>query len=186
MTEIDDVLRTSFATAESLDFPMFVGPERESNPVNSTPYVAHLSDAREGRILVKRQAFLRELIAVLEELPATGVRPVAVLIGGSVIGPKPNPSDLDGVVFYELLTEESANVEALRAFQRSTKARRLDLRLIPIDGDPLILLKAASFFTALYCKNRDEDRIVRGLVLLDCREERRSDKGQPFALAGGV
>ena len=86
---------------------------------------------------------------------------------GSMIGPKPDPSDLYGVIFHELAKPEASPVDSLRAFQRQAKERRLDLRLISVDGDPLLLLKSVSFFFALHCKNAGSDCIERGLVLLD-------------------
>lgn len=170
MSEVQKILKQSFRKAEELDFPTFVTPERQSTPLNATPYVGHLHDVRNGRILTKRRELLAQLIAAVDELREAGIRPIAALLGGSAIGPKPDPSDLDCVLFYEIPSEPAVAVD-LAQFQWRYKARRLDLRLIPADGDPLLLIKATSFFTTLYLtEGADQYEIVRGLVLLDCRE----------------
>jgi hypothetical protein len=57
---------------------------------------------------------------------------------------------------------------ALATLQAAAKARGLDLRLLPLDGDPLLLIKTVSFFSMLYSKNEGERTIIRGLVLVDC------------------
>ncbi|MGK6356622.1 DUF6932 family protein [Sphingomonas sp. DT-207] len=170
MLEVEAQLREWYLRAENLQFPMFVGPERESTPLNATPYVAHIRQVREGAILLKRSALLRQLIAAVDDLRASSVQPIAALLGGSAIGPKPDPSDLDCVIFYEL-PEQKDQARGFGAFQRHFKSHGLDLRLIPADGDPVLFIKAVSFFSALYAKNAGDDRIVRGLVLLDCRDE---------------
>lgn len=114
--------------------------------------------------------FIAQLRVGLDQLRALGATPIAALLGGSAIGAKPDPSDLDCVVFYEQTGDRQVKAEDLRRLQRDLKQRSVDARLIPMDGDPLILLKAASFFTTLYSKNEGSLQIVRGLVLLDCRE----------------
>ncbi len=133
--------------------------------------MAHISDVQEDGFLSNRAAFLAELSVGLDQLQSIGARPVAVLIGGSAIGPKPNPSDLDCVLFYEVIEGESPS-KHLSKLQKQLKSRGIDARLIPIDGDPLLLIKAVSFFTTLYSKNSGSLEIVRGLVLLDCRPQR--------------
>jgi len=171
LNEVQKILKKSFLRAEELDFPTFVTPERQSTPLNATPYIGHLDDVRHGRILIKREELLATLIAAVDELREAGISPIAALLGGSAIGPKPLPSDLDCVLFYEMPVEPAVAID-LALFQLRYKARRLDLRLIPADGDPLLLIKATSFFTTLYLtEGEDQCEIVRGLVLLDCREQ---------------
>lgn len=171
MVNISKILRECRDSAAGRNFPPFVGPERESTPLNATPYIAHLSDAREGGFLSNRAVFIDELRVGLDQLRQLRAEPVAALLGGSAIGAKVNPSDLDCVVFYE--QEENARIEAgrLLQLQREMKQRRIDIRFVPMDGDPLILLKSVSFFTTLYTKNAGSMEIVRGLVLLDCRNK---------------
>ena len=166
---IDAMLKASFDQAEALGFPPFVGPERASTPLNSTPYVAHLDALREGAILSNRAHLAAELIAALDEMPSLGMVAEAVLIGGSAIGPKIDPSDMDCVIFYRRAAGDAFRADSLAEHQRRFKTRRLDARLIPSDGDPLLMMKALSFFTTLYSKNAGATEIVRGLVLIDCR-----------------
>jgi hypothetical protein len=96
-----------------------------------------------------------------------GGEAVAALLGGSAIGPKPEPGDLDGVLFYRWV-DGNVDAAALARLQASAKARGLDLRLQPVDADPLLLIKTVSFFSMLYSKNAGERTILRGLVLVDC------------------
>lgn len=166
---MDTILQDSFREAALLDFPPFIDPERASTPLNSTPYVAHLDAMREGTILSKRAALTAQLVAAVDEMPALGIVAEAVLIGGSAIGPKPDPSDMDCVIFYRRSMPDVFHADALAEFQRTLKTRRLDARLIPSDGDLLVLMKTVSFFTTLYSKNAGQREIVRGLVLIDCR-----------------
>jgi hypothetical protein len=165
---MDQTLRASRDRAFELDFPPFVGPERGSTPLNATPYLAHISDVQEDGFLSNRVGFIDKLAVGLEQLRAIGATPVAALLGGSAIGPKPDPSDLDCAIFYEVKpgTNPAAQFGALQA---RFKQSGIDARLMPMDGDPLLLMKAVSFFTTLYCKNAGSLQIVRGLVLLDCR-----------------
>jgi hypothetical protein len=168
-SSIEQVLRESRQAAEALFFPPFIGGERESTPLNASPYVAHLDDLREGRFLSIRGALVREFTAALEGLPAHGIHAVASLLGGSAIGPKPNPGDLDCVVFYEA-ANGAAPTGNLQSLLTRSKARGIDMRLIPIDGDIVLLLKTVSYFSMLYSKNAGSLEIVRGLALIDCRE----------------
>ena len=166
---IDAMLKASFDQAEALGFPPFIGPERASTPLNSTPYVAHLDALREGSILSNRAGLTADLIAALDEMPSLGMVAEAVLIGGSAVGPKVDPSDMDCVIFYRRVAESAFSAESLADYQRTLKMRRLDARLIPSDGDMLVMMKALSFFTTLYSKNAGSLEIVRGLILIDCR-----------------
>jgi hypothetical protein len=164
------LLEESFANAAARGFPPFLGSVQSSTPFNSTPYVAHLRAVAEGRIMSNRAALLRELVVAVDELAVLGLEAVAALLGGSVLGSKPDPADLDCILFYRQREGVAAGAgEGLAAFQRRMKQRRLDLRLIPADGDPLILIKAVSFFTTLFAQSKNESPIGRGLVLLDCR-----------------
>lgn len=162
-----EVMESCFRQAEALDFPPFVTAERQSTPVNATPYLVSLSALVAGQALARRKRFIDELAVTLDELSDAGGQGVAALLGGSAIGPKPNPGDLDCALFYRW-SAGTADVAALARLQRSAKARGLDLRLLPVDGDPLLLIKTVSFFSMLYSKNEGERTIIRGLVLVDC------------------
>jgi len=166
-TSLRDLMDACFQQAEARDFPPFVTTERQSTPVNATPYVVGLSDLVAGRALARRKRFVAELAAAVEALRGLGAEGVAALLGGSAIGPKPEPGDLDCALFYRWVEGRPA-VAALAALQTTAKARGLDLRLLPLDGDPLLLIKTVSYFSMLYSKNEGERTIIRGLVLVDC------------------
>lgn len=170
MVDIAHILRESRIRAASQHFPPFVGPEQESTPLNATPYIAHLSEAGTEGFLSNREGFIEQLRVGLARLAALSARPVAALLGGSALDAKPDPSDLDCVVFYEADEAHPPSGSALLDLQRALKRRRLDIRFVPIDGDPLLLIKIVSYFTILYSKSRESLSIKRGLVLLDCRE----------------
>jgi hypothetical protein len=170
MDSVRKALDESRCLAESLWFPPFVGPERESTPLNASPYVAHLADLRDGRFLSKRGPFVRQFTAAVDDFPGFGVRAVAALLGGSAIGPTADPSDLDAVIFYKSLEKRTPDAGGLLKYLKLCKARHLDLRAFPLDGDPIITLKAVSFFSMLYSKREGSLMIERGLVLIDCRD----------------
>lgn len=167
--DLGSVMRRSFKLAESQNFPHFVGPERASTPINSSPYMVALSDVRNGKVLKRRDRLMTIFLRCVDTLSARGIEPVAALLGGSAIGPKPNPSDLDCVLFYRADRDSIRDFSWMASFERASKSDGLDVRLVPLDGDPVLLIKIASFFSTLYVKNAGEDRIVRGLVLVDCR-----------------
>lgn len=166
-----EIFRASREAAARLAFPPFVTPEPESTPLNATPYLAHLREIGIDGFLSNRAVFLAELRTGLERLQLLGVSPIAALLGGSAIGPAERPSDLDCAIFYRVAPEATPRLEGLAPLQRDLRRQRLDVRFIPLDGDPLLLIKAVSFFTTLYSKHNSSLEIVRGLVLLDCRPE---------------
>lgn len=157
-----------FRQAEIQGFPPFVSPERLSTPINATPYLIDLSSLVAGEGLANRRPFIEALAATVRALDAIGGQAVAALLGGSAIGPKPDPGDLDCALFYRWV-DGTADAAALKRLQTASRAHGLDLRLLPLDGDPLLLIKTISYFSMLYSKNEGERTIVRGLVLVDCR-----------------
>jgi hypothetical protein len=162
---------TLLAEAQSKGFPRFLTSVHASNPVNATPYIVPLWRLREADFMSNRRAFLDRLILVLDQLASRDVMPVAVLVGGSVLTAKPDPGDLDAIVFYRL---EGNGVQAIATFgEAGAQWRRagLDLRLIPADGSPLLLIKTVSFFTTLFGCRRDGSPEPGGLLLVDCADD---------------
>jgi hypothetical protein len=160
-------LSAAYEEAERRDFPPFILPDGKSTPLNATPYVTTLGALRAGRALAKRRTLIDALIMALAELAARGVEPVAARRGGSAIGPKAHPADLDCVIFYRA-RDAVPDLGWLPGFQRDAKSRALDMRLVPIDSDPLMVIKYTSFFSTLYAKSSESLTLVRGLVLVDC------------------
>jgi hypothetical protein len=84
----------------------------------------------------------------LAELRAGGVEPVCALVGGSIMGDKEEPGDLDGLIVYRLDREREFGAEAAEALRR--KEPGLDLRFVPADAEPALLVKMSCFFHMLY------------------------------------
>lgn len=171
ITDFLEVQHRLFLDAQSRDFPPFLTPERQSTPLNASPYLTTLESLRSGVALPTRAKLVRKLIAQLDALYTVGIDALFVLIGGSAIGPKPSPSDMDCVIFYELAEGAAAprfEIKLLQ-IQREAKSAGLDLRFMPADGDPLILARTLLFYGMLYSKSEGSLLIERGLVLVDCR-----------------
>lgn len=151
--------------------PIFLTEARRSSPVNATPYLLRYSQfLREAKQWPGgRFRLVCELDAVKMRLESINFKIEAMLVGGSFTElKKPNPGDIDCLIFYR--RDEEADPSELAEVQLSAKAKSVDCRLIPIDGDPLALLKITSYFTILYSKHKSSNEVVRCLLLLDCRE----------------
>jgi hypothetical protein len=170
MLEFEEILRVSRLRAEGLFFPPFTGPVHESTPLNASPYLAHIQDLRDGLFLSAREQLVSKFLEAMEQLPDYAVTPIAALFGGSALSSKLEPNDLDCVVFYVSEASTNPRDEGLSAFLKRWKAAGLDMRAIPADGDPIILIKVVSFFTSLYSINLEDITSMRGLVLIDCRQ----------------
>ncbi|MDQ8756908.1 hypothetical protein RCO27_11790 [Sphingosinicella sp. LHD-64] len=177
MNPFASVSRQTFDEAERQGFPAFVGPVRESSPVNATPYLIRYEDFRTRAAHWPER---NELAAALDRVKSHAERLSlvidAIVIGGSFTELlKPSPKDVDCLMLYRrpgLVEATPAN--ALNELQRSAKEERVDVRFIPIDGDPLILIKCLCYFTVLLSKDKRakgnwDVRVIRGLMLLDCR-----------------
>jgi hypothetical protein len=169
MQDFEKVIESSRLKAERLFFPPFTGPVNESTPLNASPYLANLRDLRDGTFLSARRILVDKFIAAIEQLSDYAVTPIAALLGGSAIGPKPQPKDLDCIVFYESTGGAPLRSDGLQMFQKRWKLCGVDIRVIPADSDPILLIKTVSFFTTLYSESRGELMAARGLVLIDCR-----------------
>ncbi|MBD8528037.1 DUF6932 family protein [Pseudomarimonas arenosa] len=156
--------------ALSLGLPPFPYPIAKCNALNATPYmttVEHFEHLFGGT--PQRSAMLGDLARLVERLKAANLEPVAALIGGSFLrSDNPAPKDLDCVLFYNGHTNDEA-VEALHRLWEAFSRKRIDLRLISLQRDPLLALKACSFFSTLYGATRDQRRPATGSLLLDLR-----------------
>lgn len=152
-------------------FPAFlVDPER-CTPTNSAPYVISLrqllaSLATSCRRRELAEHFTRQIGALL----ALGVRPVCGMIGGSFLRDGTNPRDLDCALFYVLPSR--TNSGDLAQWQSESKELGIDVRLIPYDVDPCLVLKSALFLGALYALDKQTKQSAHGVVLVDLSELR--------------
>ena len=56
----------------------------------------------------------------------------------------------------------------LSVLQRSAKRElSIDTRFIPVDTDPLLVIRATAFFSLLYSKREGSNEITRPLLFLD-------------------
>lgn len=162
-----------FGDAVAAGLPIFLTHETESTPLNATPYYARYERFREAAGgWLGRDRLVSELDRVIEEAERLNLSVDAILIGGSFTElDKAEIGDLDCLLFYRIRRPDQpiGSVE-LASTQHRAKARGIDARFVPLDGDPLALIKLTSYFTFLYSKRKGTNEIVRCLLLLDCRK----------------
>lgn len=138
-------------------------------PWNSTPYV--LSSAQLVQLFgvsVARKALLDRLLEAVER--TRGECSIhAMLVGGSFVDLCcDRPRDLDAVLFYALTEQHSSHSIAalLSNLGRQQASFGLDLRFVPVDASPSLLIKSACFFSALYSSNRESPSERKGFLLV--------------------
>lgn len=94
----------------------------------------------------RRSAILEALRSWLLRLSSAGVAPICLLVGGSFVRAEDEPNDLDGLLVYRLVDRDAAR--ALSVLQERVPG--LDLRIVPGDADPILLLRMSCFFHTLY------------------------------------
>ena len=167
---VTQIQAENFRLAQERGFPVFLTPERQSTPLTATPFVTTLSDIRSGAALGHRNLLMTKLLRAVDHLPDLNLKATMILIGGSTIGSKPDPSDVDAVVFYEAQGNPSQGfAKNLATIQKTSKQNDADIRFIPSDGDQIILARALIYYGMLYSKSEGSMNIERGLVLVDCR-----------------
>lgn len=169
--------RPYFEEAEQLGFPVFLTAVADSSPLNASPYLAGYEKLKELAARWRpRHALLVELEDVRTRSQQYGIAVEAILIGGSFTEfSKPAPGDIDCVMFYrQAHVGEPVDAKGLADLRRRAIRRMVDVRFLPLDGDPLALVKSLCYFTILFSKDKHavdqaDVRLVRGLLLLDCR-----------------
>ena len=161
-----------FRRAVAADLPIFLTSETESSPLNATPYYARYALFRETvRAWPGREKLVSELDSLIERAERLNLSIQAILLGGSFTElHKTTIGDLDCLLLYQLRDPgETTGLAQLKELQHDSKERGVDARFVPLDGDPLALIKMISYFTFLYSKRIGDNEIVRCLLLLDCR-----------------
>lgn len=164
-----------FREAAAQGLPPFLTHPGQSTPLNATPYLLRYELFRDiAAGWAGRAGLVAELDTLIRTVEARGLAVEAVLIGGSFTElDKPLVGDIDCLVYYRVGADAAkASLAGLSDIQRGAKARGVDARLVPLDGDPLALVKLTSYFTILYSKHKNAHEIVRCLLLLDCRGPR--------------
>ena len=168
----------SFPAIVGAGTPQYMQPIAASNPFNASPWV---TDAEGFANAFSNSAVRRSRLAALER--ALGqlrglVEVECCLVGGSFVdAANPVPKDVDIVVLYRARAQPRYDLG--RGLQRLTRRFLLDgidMRLVPCDASPWLVVKLVSFFTMLYLSRRlGAEPHSRGLVLLTCEARRNND-----------
>ncbi|HIE5355481.1 TPA: DUF6932 family protein [Stenotrophomonas maltophilia] len=164
-----DAVDTSFQHIVDAGLPQYLLPIAASTPGNASPWLADraaFERAFGGSSL--RQVRLAALGRALADLTQV-VQVHCCLVGGSFVDvSNAVPNDLDIVVFYSARAD--VRFEPGRALQRLTRKfllEHIDMRFVPCDAEPWLMVKLTSYFTQLYQSRRPgTDAREHGLVLL--------------------
>ncbi|MBH1814774.1 hypothetical protein I5W16_11870 [Stenotrophomonas maltophilia] len=162
-------VETPFQRIVDAGLPQYMLPITASTPGNASPWLADLAafqHAFGGSAL--RQVRLVALQRALADL-AQVVQVQCCLVGGSFVDvSNAVPNDLDIVVFYRARAD--VRFEPGRALQRLTRKfllEHIDMRFVPCDAEPWMMVKLTSYFTQLYQSRRPgTEAREHGLVLL--------------------
>jgi hypothetical protein len=148
--------------------PPFPDDIAKCHAFNASPYLLSLPRFAAGFANgPRRRQLFDALVGALATASDEGAEIVAVLVGGSYLVPQATmPKDLDAIVFYTATPGRSDVAARLRGLWERTKSQSLDLRFIPYDADPVVALKACSFFSLLYARTRASAELSRGAVLI--------------------
>lgn len=138
------------------------------NAFNATPYVISMerfaasfggTDRRDKLI-----GTLRNLISSVDD---AGAKLVALLVGGSILVKRNAlPKDIDCVFFYSAARDADLVPTRLHQLWGEAREASVDVRFVPYDADPLVVLKACSFFSVLYGRTRRSAELSRGSVIV--------------------
>lgn len=164
--------KSDFVSAADRSFPVFWPNERSSTPLNSTPYVVGIRDfADVAAGWPGRFELVQRLLRAIKAVHSIAIAIDFILIGGSfTVLANEAPHDLDAMAVYRVTGDGQFDAARLGMAQQALKSERLDIRFIPGDGDPLVLIKAVSFFSVLYSKREGDMNLSRGLILVNCRD----------------
>lgn len=93
-----------------------------------------------------RKNLIEKISRQIDHLPSCGAVPQFALVGGSFVGRRDHPADLDCIIGYRAASDGSpmADSRSWRLFAE------IDVRFVPMDIDPLVTIKAFCFFHTLY------------------------------------
>jgi len=142
--------------------------ERSATPLNSYPF--HVSWANlhaDWAFTARRAKLVENLQALHQAIIKRDIRPAGFLIGGSFSDRSvEDPRDIDAVSYYA--GHVAVQKDLLSTLQRKAKRElSIDTRFIPVDTDPLLLIRATAFFSLLYSKKEGSNQITRPLIFLD-------------------
>lgn len=139
-------------------------------PLDSPPFVIMLNDFLKTSAVKERPDLFTPLEVQMNSLIENGLIPELLLIGGSFLRDHLNAKDLDCIVFYSMKGNQNLPQGFMGNFQLSAKANKVDLKLVPLDHDPIMVVRCAIFYAGLFGRDRKIARMVPHPVLLvDCR-----------------
>ncbi len=167
--------------AAASGFPRFPTGVSHSSPLNATPYVFRYPDFQACLLSLRnRERPLQALTGVIADARLLNVEVALILVGGSILDPSnDHPRDVDCVLLYRAARPGViVDAQELCKLQLRAVSEGADVRFVPLDGDPLVVVKAVSFFTSLFGESKSavepgSDSRSRGLVLVDCRGDPR-------------
>ncbi len=132
--------------------PALLAPTSAPVLARSSPHVMRL-DAFRGRFggSARRRELIAKLEAELGHLRSNGIAISCLLVGGGFVRHGEAPGDLDALVVYAL--DAGSDVEAAGLLLKR-KVDGLDLRYVPGDVGPALLIRMSCFFHTLY-QSRD-------------------------------
>lgn len=168
------VCQANFFKSVDAGMPIFLTDARASTPLDASPYYTTYEYFLETvSSWSTRQPLVDALNFTIEEIEDHDLSVVAILIGGSFTQMDVSDvNDIDCVIFYKWGKDTGdGQSRVLTALQKRAKIRKIDARLVPIDGNPIVLIKLISYFTIIYSKSKHSDEIVRPLLLLEMADK---------------
>jgi hypothetical protein len=162
-----DHLNTIYEGAKKEGLPVFASCVDATTPMNASPYVTNLRTFLSGWG-EKREVLVKRLAATLHQLEDFCLIPEILMIGGSFLDESVDPNDIDCVVFF---SKSEIAPEEVDQWVKAQKDVGLDMRLFPLDMDPIIVLKVSAFFGGLYSKTKKSGTKERSIILVDCRND---------------
>src|SRR5689334_7468375 len=152
MSNLAEEMLRYFDSAAVRGFPIFLGDEMQSTPINATPYLSGFDDfLRKARSWPGRTLLVERLQRSVAKISDPSIALAAILAGGRFTDLNiVKPNDIDSLWLYRSREGQSVDAGAIRAWQLEFKSEGIDARFIPIDGDFALAVKAISFFTILY------------------------------------
>ncbi|MFC5371070.1 DUF6932 family protein [Brevundimonas faecalis] len=162
-------MEDAYRKARTVDFPLFPEGGDAATPFNAYPFHARFSDLEtDWTFSQARCRLVQALGGVIIDARTIGVRPAALLIGGSFADRAVDaPADLDTVIYYSSTSGDSAGLALGDLQHRAKHEAKIDCRFIPIDVDPLVIIRATAFFSILYAAEQMSRKVTRPPIYVD-------------------
>lgn len=174
LARLYDTWNSHLDAAWANGFPLVNGIVAESSPLNASPYVATLEAALSRLTGLPGRAYIRQALTTLfDDLYEAGYAVDFLLAGGSFFDlGRHSPKDFDALCLYRARSDVTPRANVLAGARARSMEQKMDLRFVAIDGEPLIYLKALSYFSILYSQQKPTSNGTHrpGLLLIDARQ----------------